>query len=325
MTRRREGRIPSLIAPDSLYCEPHAQYTPEYARAYAELGLGVVPVHGIVAGVCTCGKDCAKNAGKHPIAQLVRRGVKDASNCLETVSGWCRAWPAANVAIACGFVSGIVVVDADGEAGVAELERRGYPVTWIARSGSGGLHAYLKHPGHRVGNWKIPGIGELRANGGYVVAPPSRHRSGGRYEWLEGMSPWDVSLAPAPEWVPLEEPRETPRVSPPANVGPSPELSGLSRRMRDLIHHGNRGEYESRSDADFAVCMAMFGADYAEAEIWAVMTAPANGISEKYFEKGSDGERYLALTIGKARARIAASPRRRGKVYARRKGVISVA
>lgn len=313
-----------MIAPNQLYGQQHAQDTPEYARAYAERGLGVVPVHGIVAGVCTCGKDCGRNAGKHPIAQLVRRGVKDASTCSETVSEWYCEWPAANVAISCGSVSEIVVVDSDGEVGVAELERRGYPATWTARSGSGWLHAYLGYPGHRVGNRKLPGIGDLRADGGYVVAPPSRHRSGGRYEWLPGLSPWEVDLAPAPSWVPLEEPRETPRVSPPANVGPSPELSGLSRRMRDLIRHGNRGEYESRSEADFAACWAMFGADYPEAEIWAVITDPANGISEKFFEKGSHGERYLALTIGKARASAAVSPRRRGRFYARRKDVVSV-
>ena len=57
-----------MIAPDSLYGESHTQDTPEYARAYAELGLGVVPVHGMVTGVCTCGNDCCTNAEKHPIA-----------------------------------------------------------------------------------------------------------------------------------------------------------------------------------------------------------------------------------------------------------------
>ena len=204
------------------------------------------------------------------------------------------------------------------------MERRGYPATWTARSGSGWLHAYLKHPGHSVGNRKLRGLGDLRADGGYVVAPPSLHRNGGHYEWLPGLSPWEVDLAPAPSWVPLEEPRETPRVSPPSNLGPPPALSRLSRRMHDLIRHGNRGEYESRSDADFAACLAMFGAGYEEAEVWAMMTDPANGISEKYFKKGSQGERYLALTIGKAQAAAAASPRRRGRVYARGKGVVSL-
>jgi hypothetical protein len=72
-----------------------------------------------------------------------------------------------------------------------------------------------------------------------------------------------------------------------------------------------------------AACVAMFAADYSEAEVWAAMSDPAYGISEKFLEKGRHGERYLALTIGKARARAQASPRlSRGKVYARREGVI---
>jgi hypothetical protein len=320
-----------VIAPNQLYGQQHAQYTPEYARAYAELGLGVVPVHGIVGGVCICGKDCGKNAGKHPIAQLVRRGVKDASTCPETVDGWYREWPAANVAIACGSVSEIVVVDSDGEAGVAELERRGYPATWIARSGSGGLHVYLEYPGHRVGNWKIPGIGELRADGGYVVAPPSWHRSGGRYEWVPGLAPWDVGLAPAPEWVPLEEPQEMPLVNPPVNMGPPPRLSRLSRRMQDLIRYGNRGEYQSRSEADMAACVAMFGAGYDVGEVWAAMSDPTNGISEKFFEQGNQGQRYLQLTISKAQSFVKASRRSRicvgpprSNPAARKKGVVRV-
>ena len=319
-----------MIAPNHYMVAP-AQDIPEYARAYAKLGLSVVPVHGIVAGVCTCGKDCGKNAGKHPIARLVRRGVKDASTCPETVDGWWREWPAANVAIACGSVSEIVVVDSDGEAGVAELERRGYPATWTARSGSGWLHAYLRYPGHRVGNRKLPGIGDLRADGGYVVAPPSRHRSGGRYEWLAGLSPWEVGLAPAPAWVPLEEPQETPRITPPTYMGPPPELSRLSQRMQELIRHGNRGEYESRSEADFAVCIAMVGAGYGVSEVWATMTDPTNAISEKFLEKGRQGERYLQLTISKAQAVV--KPPRRSRIHvgapsgnlgARKKAVVRV-
>lgn len=44
--------------------------------------------------------------------------------------------------------------------------------------------------------------------------------------------------------------------------------------MQDLILHGNKGEYETRSDADFAACIAMFGAGYEAPEVWAVMTDP---------------------------------------------------
>jgi len=109
----------------------------------------------------------------------------------------------------------------------------------------------------------------------------------------------------------------------PKGLGPPPDLSRFSLRMQNLIQYGKHGEYVSRSEADMAACIALFGASYSAAEVWAVMTDRTNGISEKYFEKGRHGERYLSLTIGKARAQ--APPRLgRGKVYASRKGVVSV-
>ena len=79
-----------MIAPKPLYGRSLPQNTSEYALAYAKLGLSIVPVHGIVHEICTCGKDCGRNAGKHPIAQLVPRGVKDATVSLKMLSTWWR-------------------------------------------------------------------------------------------------------------------------------------------------------------------------------------------------------------------------------------------
>jgi len=82
------------------------------------------------------------------------------------------------------------------------------------------------------------------------------------------------------------------------------DLSRLSGRMRTIIHLGNAdagSPYGSRSEADFAVAIAMFGDGYDEREIWTVLADPANGISERYLEKTHHGDAYLALTIGKAR------------------------
>lgn len=96
----------------------------------------------------------------------------------------------------------------------------------------------------------------------------------------------------------------------PAGLYPTPDLFPLSDRMRDLISRGNRGAgspYTSRSEADFAACLAMFAAGWSEAEVWAVMTDPAHGISEKYLEKGRRGDAYLALTVGKSRALVGSS------------------
>ena len=96
-------------------------------------------------------------------------------------------------------------------------------------------------------------------------------------------------------------------------IGPaahgSVDLSSLSRRMRRLAEAGNRGAgrpYPSRSEADFALAVAMFGKGYAEADVAAVLLDPALGISEKALSEGRNAHAYVARTVG--RAASAASP-----------------
>ena len=97
------------------------------------------------------------------------------------------------------------------------------------------------------------------------------------------------------------------------------DLSRLSERTRELILLGDRtGHYASRSEADFAACLGMFAAGFEEAEVWAAMTDPTHGISEKFLEEGRGGERYLSLTIGKAAEKSRASRLRMGRSKARR-------
>lgn len=52
------------------------------------------------------------------------------------------------------------------------------------RTGSGGRHFYFAHPGQTVRNDAGRRLGaglDVRGDGGYVIAPPSIHVSGGRY------------------------------------------------------------------------------------------------------------------------------------------------
>lgn len=101
------------------------------------------------------------------------------------------AVPGGMLAIRTGAASGLVVVDVDpdhgGRAALARLtaERLTPPTAWV-RTGSGGLHLYYRHPGGHVGcSQSVLGEGvDVRADGGYVVAPPSVHpRTGRRYAW----------------------------------------------------------------------------------------------------------------------------------------------
>jgi putative DNA primase/helicase len=180
------------------------------ALRYALRGWRVFPLHGLVNGACTCGRSCS-SPGKHP---LVRRGLYEATTDAHQIEEWWRGWRSANIGIATGSESGIVVIDIDLPAAVASLDvliDMGLPVTLAGVTGGGGLHLIYMCADDTLGNsaGRLPGIeGELsgidlRANGGYIVAPPSIHRSGATYAWLDE----DVAIAPAPEW--LQQPERT--------------------------------------------------------------------------------------------------------------------
>jgi hypothetical protein len=126
----------------------------------------------------------------------------------EDVETWFRDCPTCNVGVVTGGVSGLVVLDVDPEHGGSEsltrLERRHGPLppTVEAATGGGGRHLYFAHPGGLMRNRAavVPGI-DLRGDGGYVVAPPSLHPSGRRYQWRQGHEPGTLKPAVLPEWL----------------------------------------------------------------------------------------------------------------------------
>jgi hypothetical protein len=161
-------------------------------------GLRVFPVYEPNGHGCACadGARC-KHPAKHPRTE---HGFRDASPDVARIDAWWLDWPSANIGVATGAVSGVVVLDVDGEAGHASLATlTPLPDTWRSRTGRG-EHVWFAHPGRPVGNRAgfMPGL-DLRGDGGYVLAPPSRHASGATYGWLVG--PSDVELAPVPDWL----------------------------------------------------------------------------------------------------------------------------
>ncbi len=171
----------------------------------AKLGWSVLPLHSIKAGVCTCGKADCTSSGKHP---LLRNGVKGATLNTKVIrSAWGR-WPFANVGIATGAASGFFVLDVDGEIGgeslkELEAEHGKIPATIEQITGGGGRHLLFKSPKNiNIGN-KVrlfDGI-DIRGDGGYIVAPPSIHISGRRYEWEISSRPFEVEMAEPPKWL----------------------------------------------------------------------------------------------------------------------------
>src|SRR5829696_5543742 len=117
-------------------------------------------------------------------------------------------WQWGGVGLVTGEGPGLLVLDADGPEGEAALKERGHPPTPMARTGRGGLHLYFRHPGGelRTKIKRVPGL-DVKAAGGYVVAPPSVGPTGGQYEWI--IAPENVDFADPPEWLTrlLEKPR----------------------------------------------------------------------------------------------------------------------
>jgi hypothetical protein len=182
------------------------------ALDYAARGLLTIPTWPLDAGgACTCPKagtsDCSP--GKHPLSDLVPRGLKDGTTDAATIRQWWALWPDANVAIVTGAASGLIVLDIDAGAGgydtiaTLEAEHGELPATWAVETGGGGLHLYFQHPGGYVPNSAGrygPGL-DVRGDGGYIVAPPSLHRSGRRYRWAEHWHPDRLALAWPPGWL----------------------------------------------------------------------------------------------------------------------------
>jgi hypothetical protein len=172
-----------------------------WALEYAALGWRVMPCHWMIDGACSCGRECG-SPGKHP---RPRKGSHDATLDGRQIDGWWRSiWPAANIGVATGQASGLYVIDLDGPQAIDEWDglelAHGEAPTLTARTGGGGQHRYYKLPPRfRLGNTakRIAPHIDSRGEGGYVLAPPSNHRSGQAYEWEN----WPTPPADFPAWL----------------------------------------------------------------------------------------------------------------------------
>jgi replicative DNA helicase len=127
--------------------------------------------------------------------------VKDATKTPDLIRSWWTKWPQANIGIATGRASGVVVIDVDGPEGEAALTKiGGNPPTPTSLTGKG-RHAFFAAPEHPVKNAvALAEKLDVRGDGGYVVAPPSLHASGRRYRWdrENSLGPRDLEPAPLP-------------------------------------------------------------------------------------------------------------------------------
>jgi len=163
------------------------------ARQYLDFGFSVIPL--------------APNS-KRPALDSWAEFQQRRPN-LDEIQTWWGNGQQNGIAIVCGQVSGIVVLDIDDpdKFGVA-LNAVGetLPDTPIVRTRKG-WHVYFRYPANRIvrrherlSDWGC----ELRGDGCYVVAPPTVI-DGHRYHWAKRngklMALGQVPLADCPEWL----------------------------------------------------------------------------------------------------------------------------
>lgn len=154
------------------------------ASRYAERGFHVFP--------CISG-------GKTP---LTKSGFKDASVDPAQIAEWSEQYPDANIGIATG-ASNLIVLDVDTKEGKAGLEslKQLYSDSALAtalketkrvRTWSGGYHFYFRPRENVVLHNTASKLGkdlDIRGDGGYVIAPPSRGADGREYTWETPKAP----------------------------------------------------------------------------------------------------------------------------------------
>lgn len=107
----------------------------------------------------------------------------------EMADSWFTSLTGAGVGMVTGRISGVVVLDIESYCSIPidELLRR-YPTQMISRTGTGGYHLFYLYPNgvskiaNRVGIFEGA---DIRADGGFIVLPPTRHPNGKLYEWVK--------------------------------------------------------------------------------------------------------------------------------------------
>lgn len=164
----------------------------------ATFGWHVFPLHHPILGGCSCGK---KNdscpTGKHPMSMGWQ---KEATVDPKEITKIWKKHPEANIGLATGKISNLIVLDVDGKEGEEVVAEKGHEPTVISITGRG-RQLFFAYPGEKVKNkvglW--PKL-DSRGDNGYVVAPGSLHKTGKLYAFDPSFTPDKIKVAKAPEW-----------------------------------------------------------------------------------------------------------------------------
>lgn len=183
------------------------------ALAYASMGWHVLPCWGTVhtddgkPGRCGCGHADCPSPGKHPHGILARTGQMAATTDPDTIRRWFASGHELNIGIQLSQ-SRLAAIDVDprngGALSLENLEAKYGPLSSGVEqiSGGGGQHFVYSNPHgvHGLPGKLGPGL-DVKANG-YIIVWPSRHWTGGLYEWEASSDPTEGCVpSPLPDWM----------------------------------------------------------------------------------------------------------------------------
>jgi hypothetical protein len=182
----------------------------EAALRYGKFGLRVFPLWWY-GNPNENDENDPKIAGRPMIGAWPEKASSDA----DTIRGWWNRWPGAGIGLACGdeLADGtfLFVLDVDehdpaesGSQALSELvaAHGELPNGPLVHTAGGGSHRYLR-ASTKLTNARgtLPAGIDVRGAGGYVILPPSTHKSGGRHQWDVEHQLGDVRVPDAPDWL----------------------------------------------------------------------------------------------------------------------------
>ena len=191
------------------------------ALHYAEMGYAVFP----------CKPGTSRPETKH--------GFKDASLDPEQIERWWSQNPRANIGLP---TAGLVVVDIDGPDNPWPGPERAHELSVgpMATTPSGGSHRIFRQSdgaGWRCTQSVLAPHVDTRANGGYIVVPPST-RPDGDYRWVPGMELEPVDQLPEPPaWLvtllneTTEKPKRPDKQRSTASASPPPTIPSTANTI----------------------------------------------------------------------------------------------
>ena len=176
--------MPDIIPPLS-----RSPVTPlEWALSYVDRGWSVVPV---------------RRGEKMPAIPWARHQSAPANDAL--IHAWFDNDPTLGVGLVQGRHVGTIVLDFDGDLGLAtlaQLEAKGLPISARQFTPRGGVHVLVNHPGQHVPTRKnvLPGM-DVRGDGGFIVCCPSLGANQRPYAWDVDAHPDEAPIADCPDWL----------------------------------------------------------------------------------------------------------------------------